>query len=145
MAYIDLKEETGLAWNEGLIENARGAFDFFILHPYRLGLPLTSHPFEMAKNLKQVLHTIQDTVPDIPVAITEYGFLYDGDTVRNALLTADMTRMAIDSKLLMLIRHLLIEDSNSDWFATNATLIGGVKTPAYDVLKYFAKYLYQNP
>lgn len=55
----------------------------------------------------------------------------------NALVSIDVIRVAIEQRLLMAVRHLLIEDDPSGPFANAAAILGPSleKTPAYHATK----------
>ncbi len=128
----------GLAWNAALVTSASAGFDYFVLHPYDFGG--TDERLLLAERLRKTVHDLRARAPAKPVAVTEFGFLVGGDTLLNALVSADMVRVAIEEKLLMVLRHILVEDNPAGLFANAAAILGPnhLKTPAYDVLQLMA-------
>lgn len=129
--------DAGLAgdpWNRRLLADARDAFDFFVLHPYDFSLDDDAR-IRLAERARKTVRDLRAAAPDKEVAITEYGFLFGGGTVLNAIVTADMTRMAIEERLPLLARHILIETGTGP-FADSAAIGPGLAVhPAYDVLQ----------
>ena len=84
--------------------DARDAFDFFILHPYDFTVDDDAR-IRLAERARKTVRDLRAAAPEKGVAITEYGFLFGGGTLLNALVTADMTRMAIEEQLVMTAPH----------------------------------------
>jgi hypothetical protein len=122
-------------WNRRLLSDAHDAFDFFVLHPYDFSVDDDAR-MRLAERARKTVRDLRAAAPDKKVAITEYGFLFGGGTLLNAVVTADMTRMAIEEQLLMLARHILIETDASGPFA-DAAAIGPdyAAAPAYAALQ----------
>jgi hypothetical protein len=111
----------GDPWNARLLADARDGFDFFILHPYDFTVDDDAR-IRLAERARKTVHDLRAAAPEKQVAITEYGLLFGGGTLLNALVTADMTRMAIEEQLLMSVRHILIETDGTGPFADSAAI-----------------------
>ena len=121
-------------WNRRLLSDAHDAFDFFVLHPYDFTVDDDAR-IRLAERARKTVRDLRAAAPDKEVAITEYGFLFGGGTLLNAIVTADMTRMAIEERLPLVARHILIEDDTGP-FADSAAIGPGLAVrPAYDVLQ----------
>ena len=103
------------------MSDARDAFDFFVLHPYDFTVDDDAR-IRLAERARKTVHELRAAAPDKQVAITEYGFLFGGGTLLNAIVTADMTRMAIEEQLSMCVRHILIETDATGPFADSAAI-----------------------
>ena len=108
-------------WNARLVSDAHDAFDFFVLHPYDFTVDDDAR-IRLAERARKTVRDLRAGAPDKQVAITEYGFLFGGGTLLNAIVTADMTRMAIEEQLLMSVRHILIETDPTGPFADSAAI-----------------------
>jgi hypothetical protein len=111
----------GDAWNARLLSDARDAFDTFVLHPYDFSVDDEAR-IRLAERARKTVHDLRAAAPDKQIAITEYGMLFGGGTLLNALVTVDMTRMAIEEQLAMSVRHILIETDASGPFADSAAI-----------------------
>lgn len=121
----------GDAWNARLLADARGAFDFFILHPYDFSVDDDAR-MHLADRLRKTVRDLRAAAPDKRVAVTEFGFLFGGGTLLNALVTADVTRVAVEEQLLLSVRHILIETAGGGPFADSAAIGPGLRTsPGY--------------
>ena len=121
-------------WNRRLLSDAHDAFDFFVLHPYDFTVDDDAR-MRLAERARKTVRDLRAAAPDKQVAITEYGFLFGGGTLHNAIVTADMTRMAIEEQLPLLVRHILIETEMGP-FADSAAIGQGLAlSPAYDALQ----------
>jgi hypothetical protein len=115
------------------MSDAPGAFDFFVLHPY--DFTTSDSNLELAEAARKAIHDLRALAPSKGVGLTEFGFLLDGDTDMDAIVSADMVRMALEEGVLVVTRHVLIEDDLTEPFASNA-LIGGATnrlSPAYAI------------
>jgi hypothetical protein len=56
----------------------------------------------------------------------------------NALVTADVARVAVEEQLLFVLRHILIEDEPGGLFANSAAILDGATTPPYYVMQLLA-------
>lgn len=130
---VDRAQGNATPWNATLAARAHDAFDFFVLHPYdftvdddaRLGL---------ADRLRQTVHDLRALAPDKQVGVTEFGFLFGGSTQLNAIVTADVLRVAVEEQLELSLRHILIEDDPHEPFADSALILGATRSPAYRLL-----------
>ena len=121
----------GDPWNARLVADAGGAFDFWILHPYDFSVDDEAR-MHLAERLRKTVRDLKRAAPDKPVAVTEFGFLFGGGTLLNALVTADMTRVAIEEQLLLDVRHILIEEDPRGPFADSAAIgPGDAEKPGY--------------
>ena len=122
-------------WNARLVTSAADAFDFFILHPY--DLTASDNRLRLAERLRKSVHDLRALAPSKGIAVTEFGFLGGGDTLMNAIVTADVVRVAIEENLVMSLRHILVEDDPSGLFANAAAILGPdhTRTPAYYVME----------
>jgi hypothetical protein len=119
-------------WNARLLSDARDAFDFFVLHPYDFTVDDDAR-IRLAERARKTVRDLRAAAPDKEVAITEYGFLFGGGTLLNAIVTADMTRMAIEEQLVMSVRHILIETDATGPFADAAAIGPGLAiSPGYE-------------
>jgi hypothetical protein len=108
-------------WNARLLSDARNAFDFFVLHPYDFTVDDDAR-IRLAERARKTVRELRAAAPEKQVAITEYGFLFGGGTLLNAVVTADMTRMCAEEQLLLCVRHILIETDASGPFADSAAI-----------------------
>ena len=122
----------GDAWNARLVSDAKPAFDFFVLHPYDFSTDDDAR-LHLADRLRKTIHDLRAAAPDKGVAVTEFGFLFGGGTLLNALVTADVTRVAIEEKLELSVRHILVEDEPNGPFADSAAIAApsGARSPGY--------------
>ena len=111
----------GDPWNARLLSDAGDAFDFFVLHPYDFTVDDDAR-VRLAERARKTVRDLRAAAPTKQVGITEYGFLFGGGTLLNAIVTADMTRMAIEERLLLCVRHILIETDASGPFADSAAI-----------------------
>lgn len=143
VAAVDKKLGTEQAWNRTLYEEARDDFDFFAIHPYRI-LPYErlSLPQELEGTLKQ----FQKEFPDKKLAVTEFGFFKKGNTLSNAIVSAEMIKIATEYKMEMLLRHILIEDQSGSLFASHGAILGPDHklTPSYHALKLMREHLFKE-
>ncbi len=132
------RTRSGDPWDERLVLSARDAFDVFVLHPYDLGLGHTA--VNLGARLEKTIADLAALAPDKGLAITEFGALRGGNTLMNAVLSADVIRVAIAAGARMVLRHLLIEDTPDEPFATAATILGPGHdtTPGYVVMQLLA-------
>jgi hypothetical protein len=122
-------------WNARLTSDARDAFDFFILHPYDFTVDDDAR-IRLADRARKTVRDLRAAAPEKGVAITEYGFLFGGGTLLNALVTADMTRMSAEEQLAMTARHILIETDPSGPFADSAAIGASLaKKPGFEAAK----------
>ncbi|MCU1281148.1 MAG: hypothetical protein JWM53_4694 [bacterium] len=115
----------GDAWNARLLSDARDAFDTFVLHPYDFSVDDDAR-MHLADRARKTVHDLRAAAPEKQIAITEYGMLFGGGTLLNALVTVDMTRMAIEEQLAMSVRHILIETDAGGPFADSAAIGPGL-------------------
>ena len=87
------------AWNARLLSDARDAFDSFVLHPYDFSVdddariqPRRARAQDGATTCARPRPTNRSPSPSI-------GLLFGGGTLLNALVTVDMTRIAIEEQL----------------------------------------------
>jgi hypothetical protein len=132
---LDRKLPSPDAWNARLVSSAPDAFDFFILHPY--DLTASDNRLGLAERLRKAVRDLRALAPSKGVAVTEFGFLGGGDTMMNAIVSADVVRVAIEEGLVMALRHILVEDDPSGLFANAAAILGPdhTRTPAYYVMQ----------
>jgi hypothetical protein len=134
---VDRTQGNATPWNATLVARAPDAFDFFVLHPYdftvdddaRLGL---------ADRLQMEVHSLRALAPDKQVGVTEFGFLFGGSNQLNAIVTADVLRVAVEEQLELSLRHILIEDDPHEPFADSALILGATRSPAYRMLTVLA-------
>jgi hypothetical protein len=106
------KDPDGDPWNVRLAHDAADAFDYFVLHPYNL----TRNPFApgdptiLAEQLERTIDELQAIAPSKRVAVTEFGYLFRSGGILGVLLAAHVIRVAIEKKVMMVLRHILIED-----------------------------------
>jgi hypothetical protein len=120
-------------WSPRLMSDAASAFDFFVIHPY--DFTTSDARLELAEEMRKVIHDLRALAPTKGIGVTEFGFLLDGDTVLDAIVSADVARVALEEGVTLVTRHVLIEDDLTEPFASNA-LIGGSSdrlSPAYAV------------
>jgi hypothetical protein len=130
---VDSEMNDGDPWSPRLLSDAASAFDFFVLHPY--DFTTSDARLELAEDTRKAIHDLRALAPSKGIGITEFGFLLNGDTDLDAIVSADMVRVALEEDVLLVTRHVLIEDDLTEAFATNA-LIGGAShrlSPAYAV------------
>ncbi len=118
---VDAQHATNEAWNPTLVALAGEHFDFWVVHTYSVGMDETR--VRLADELRHTVERLR-TLSDHPVAVTEFGTLFDSGTLMNALISADFVRVAVEERLVMNLRHLLIEDVPSGLFATSAAILG---------------------
>ena len=123
---VDAAQGDGDAWNARLLADAHDAFDTFVLHPYDFSVDDDAR-IHLAERARKTVHDLRAAAPDKQIAITEYGMLFGGGTLLNALVTVDMTRMAIEEQLAMSVRHILIETDASGPFADSAAIGPGLE------------------
>ena len=128
---VDAETGDGDRWNARLLSDAHDAFDFFVLHPYDFTVDDDAR-IVLAERARKTVHDLRAAAPDKQIAITEFGFLFGGGTLLNAIVTADMARMAVEEQLLMLVRHILIEANDKGPFADSAAIGPSLaKEPGY--------------
>src|SRR5204863_422035 len=78
--------------------------------------------------------------PDKRIAVTEFGTLFDADSMLAAIIAADFTRVAVEESWLVRMRHILIEDDPSEPFATSAAVLGADHrhTPGWEASRLLA-------
>lgn len=132
------RTRSGDPWDQRLVLSARDAFDVFVLHPYDLGVSHTA--VNLGARLEKTIADLAALAPDKGLAITEFGALRGGNTLMNAVLSADVVRVAIAAAARMVLRHVLIEDTPDEPFATAATILGPSHetTPGYAVMQLLA-------
>ena len=138
---LDRKLGTAEAWNGRLVIDAGKGFDFFVLHPYDFSG--NDSRLHLAERLRKTVRDLRALAPDKGIAITEFGFLLGGDTLLNAVVSADFVRVATEEQLVMSLRHILIEDDATGPFANSAAILGpGHETqPGYHVMRLLASAL----
>ncbi|HEX8792197.1 MAG TPA: hypothetical protein VF765_14685, partial [Polyangiaceae bacterium] len=132
------RTRSGDPWDERLVASARDAFDVFVLHPYDLGLGHTA--VNLGARLQKTIADLAALAPDKGFAITEFGALRGGNTLMNVVLSADVVRVAIAASARMVLRHVLIEDTADEPFASAATILGPEHdtTPGYALMQVLA-------
>jgi hypothetical protein len=136
---VDSANKTSDPWAPRLLSDAASAFDFFVIHPY--DFTSSDGRLQLAQEARKVMDDLHGLAPDKRIAVTEYGFLENGDTALNAVVSADMARIALEEGAAFVTRHLLLEDDLDDPFATCA-LIGGADhrlSPAYGLEEELAR------
>ena len=143
IADLDARMGTGDAWDRRLVQDG-GALDFFIIHPYDFST--NDFRITLAEKVRKTIQDLHALAPAKDVAITEYGFLFDGGTLLNALVSADMVRVAAEEKVLLALRHILIEDRTDEPFADSAAIAGPdhALSPGYHVMRLLAHNLAPN-
>jgi len=143
VAPVDRRLRNKVAWNRGIYDNAKDHFDFFSLHPYRI-LPFAR--LSLPQDLESVVKQFKQEFPEKGLAVTEFGFFKKGDTLANAIVSAEMIKIAVENDFEMLLRHILIEDQADSLFASHGAILGPdhKKTPAYHALKLMRDLLYQD-
>jgi hypothetical protein len=138
---VDRELGTGDGWNARLIADAGEAFDFFVLHPYDFST--TDSRSRLADRMRKVITDLRTLAPAKRIAVTEFGFLIGGGTLRSGLCAADVLRVAAEEDVLMTLRHILIEDDPSGPFAESAAILGPerTRTPGYLVMELLARTL----
>jgi hypothetical protein len=132
------RSASGDPWDTRLVTSARDAFNVFVLHPYDLGIGHTA--VNLGARLEQTIADLAALAPDKGIAITEFGALRGGNTLMNVVLSADVIRVAIAAGTRMVLRHVLIEDTSDEPFATAATILGPGHdtTPGYVLMQLLA-------
>lgn len=121
VSVVDSERGTRDAWNPTMVELAGAYFDFWVVHTYSVGMDVSR--LRLADEMRHTVERLR-TLSDHAVAVTEFGTFFDSGTLMNALLSADFVRVAVEERLLMNLRHLLIEDLPSGLFATSAAILG---------------------
>jgi hypothetical protein len=138
-ALTDREQKTGNAWNPTIDRIAHDDFDFFIVHEYRL---YPRFRLRLADDMERVASQLKTLDPSKRIGVTEYGFFYSGETLLNAIVTADMLRVGLEQDFEMLLRHILVEDDSTGLFANSAAIFAGkdkvTTTPGYTVMKLLA-------
>jgi hypothetical protein len=126
-------------WNATLVSTAASGFDFFVLHPYDFGV-LDDDRLVLAERLRKTVKDLRALAPDKAIAITEFGFLFGGSTQIDAVMSADMVRVAVEERLELCLRHILIEDDPHGPFADSAAILGPdhTRTAPYQVMQRLA-------
>ena len=122
----DRKIGSADAWNARLVADAGASFDLFVLHPYDFGS--SDARLRLADRLRTTIRGLRALDAGKGFAITEYGFLFGGATLMNALVSVDVVRVAVEERATIALRHVLIEDDPTEPFADSAALLG----PAHD-------------
>lgn len=137
----DRRLGTGDAWNARLVSDAGGAFDLFVLHPYDFSM--TDARLQLAERMRTTMHALRTLDPSKGFAVTEYGFLFGGGTMMNAIVSADVVRVAIEEKATIALRHVLIEDDATEPFADSAEILGATHDaqPSFHVMRLLAETL----
>lgn len=145
----DARREVGAAdaeagthdpWNLRLLADAGDAFDLWVAHPYVI--EPTDARLRLGARVAKCLGELR-ALDARPVAVTEYGFMFGGDTVRNAVASVDAVRAAAEHGAAFALRHLLIEDDPGGPFATSALVLGPDRrrTPAWHATRLLAETL----
>jgi hypothetical protein len=123
---------TGDAWNPRLVADAGDSFDAFVLHPY--AFTSSDDRVRLAERARTEGRRLRELAPDKRIAVTEFGTLFEADTMLAAIVTADFTRVAIEEDWLLRMRHILIEDDPGEPFAASAAILGPdhVRTPGWE-------------
>ena len=121
-AVADNDLATGDAWNPRLLADAGDAFDAWVLHPYDFSA--LDDRVTLAESAREISRDLRELGGDKAIAVTEFGTLFDADTMLGALLAADFVRVAIEERWLVLTRHILIEDDPAEPFAASAAILG---------------------
>lgn len=134
-------EAAGDAWNPRLAADAGDAFDVWILHPYDFSVD--DARVELAERARATAAELRALDPDKQIAVTEFGTLFDADSMLNAILTADFVRVAVEEQWLATFRHILIEDDPAGPFATSAAVLGPdhQRTPGWHASHLLATHL----
>jgi hypothetical protein len=129
---------TGDAWNPRLVADAADSFDAFVLHPYDFAG--ADERVFLAERARTEGRRLRELAPDKRIAVTEFGTLFDADSMLGALVTADFTRVALEEDWLLRMRHILIEDDPTGPFATSAAVLGPEhrRTPGWEVSRLLA-------
>ena len=137
---LDMQMGTGDPWDRRLVMDG-GAFDFFILHPYDFSTG--DYRITLADKVRKTIDDLHALAPGKGIAITEYGFLFDGGSLLNALVSADVVRVSIEENVLIALRHILIEDRTDEPFADSAAISGPDHQLAagYQVMRLLARNL----
>jgi hypothetical protein len=149
VARMDQHLGTGDPWNRTLTAVAGDAFDYFVLHPYNLpsflsGGPVTLPPLidhlDLAEGLRKTVRDLRTLDPTKDVAVTEFGDLLFGGGILGVLLAALMVRVALEERLLMTVRHILVEDNRDEPFANAAAIFvpGPEIAPTYTAMRLMA-------
>lgn len=130
---------TGDAWNPRLVADAGDAFDAFVLHPYDFAA--ADDRVRLAERARTEGRRLLELAPGKRIAVTEFGTLFDADSMLAALVTADFTRVALEENWLVRMRHILIEDDPTEPFATSAAVLGpGHRhTPGWEASRLLAR------
>jgi hypothetical protein len=137
---LDMRMGTNDPWDRRLLTDG-GAFDFFILHPYDFSTG--DYRITLADKLHKTVDDLHTLAPGKGIAITEYGFLFDGGSLLNAIVSADVVRVSIEENVLLALRHILIEDRTDEPFADSAAIAGPDHQLAagYQVMRLLARNL----
>jgi hypothetical protein len=145
VSVMDDRLGTGDAWNATLVSLAGRSFDYFVLHPYNLPRAATGEKWApitplqhlaLAERLRQSVGDLRALDRTKDIAVTEFGDYFWGGKFLGVLLTALITRVALEERLLMSLRHVLIEDRTTEPFAKAAAILPGPrKTAAYHAVR----------
>lgn len=129
---------TGDAWNPRLVADAGDSFDAFVLHPYDFAA--ADDRVRLAERARAEGRRLRELAPDKRIAVTEFGTLFDADSMLGAIVTADVTRVALEEDWLLRMRHILIEDDPAEPFANSAAILGPehTHTPGWEVSRLLA-------
>jgi hypothetical protein len=134
---VDRELGTDDPWNQRLVAEAGGQIDFLVLHPYDFSTGDTR--FTLAERMRETIVQLRSIAPELEIAVTEFGFLFDGGTMLNALVSADVVRVSIEEGVMLTMRHILIEDLPTDPFSDSAAILGAgddrALLPAYHVMR----------
>ncbi|HUQ08467.1 MAG TPA: hypothetical protein VM261_38515, partial [Kofleriaceae bacterium] len=130
---------TGDAWNPRLVADAGDSFDAFVLHPY--AFTSSDDRVRLAERARTEGRRLRELAPDKRIAVTEFGTLFEADSMLAAIITADFTRVAIEEDWLLRMRHILIEDDPTEPFAASAAILGPEHqhTPGWEASRLLAR------
>jgi alpha-L-arabinofuranosidase len=145
VTYADEIHGSNQPWNKYLYDNYRQYFDLFVLHPYRF-LPYRRN--ELGLETLDVLKQFREKFPETPVGLTEFGLLLGGGSIMNSAVSADVIHRGLNNGAELLLRHILIEDPDTGYFASSGAIQAGKKgvevTSSFYVMKYMAKHSDSN-
>jgi hypothetical protein len=137
---VDRKLGSGDAWNARLVADARDGFGAFVLHP-REETGETAGDAEsqrlFADRLRKVILDLRAIAADKQVVISDYAVAGAAGSLRDALVTADVTRVAIEEQAFAAMRNLLVEDDPAGPSAASAAIAGADhhRTIGFEVMR----------